>query len=578
MAKGNAASTAVEREVAAAAASINAQAARADDDPLSRLNSPCAEYDAVEDQRALCLDLVEGLPAIRRNASVRLPRGPMEKPVKNPNDSTDVYDPWLVRVANARYNSTFRDAARSVADSIFASEARFADETPPALDKLQDDVDGEGNSFHVFALTAGRAAVATGADFVLVDYPNADPRDVVTEADEKLYGLRPRWRRYPSETVIDARDERVLGRTRYSYVRVRERMRSPTAEGREFESSWIDAVRVMRSAPLVDPASRALAMREDPGDPRLWASWQLFAKLPRESDGRLRWTKVGEGLYVNQIDLPFVLIPTDPVAREWARPLLIDLAEATIVYMRKLSSLDNAQAAVGHPLTYWEGATKQLVQEQQVTFQRLLYGPTGSRLGFVEPSGASWGAIENTLDRLRADMLAMAQSPYMTRQSGTLTATGEAIRGAKAATTIQALSIMWADAWSMVLFYSALYLKLVEPEADEGWGGVKLNDRFMPPTMQADALQTANERNLSGKLSDATMWEILQAFDAVPDYLTWDQERERIDEEGVSGEILPDMNVKIAPPAGEGEPDPADAGEGDEPVEPAGDGAGAKEN
>lgn len=485
------------------------------DDPLASVNRPSAEYDRLYAQRNLCGILSDGLPAVKANAATLVPRGPLEQVVRNP-ETGDVFDPWKTRIENLRYNGALRDAIGDVVGRVFAREVGLTD-APGEIEAWADDVDGEGNSLHVFLLESCQRSVTFGADFVLIDYTAANA--AMSKEEERAAGNRVVWKPYPALSVIDWRREMYQGRSRYAYVRLRETKEEVPA-GREWDRVVIPVVRVIRSGG-VDPVTGETA----------WATWETYERREVEP-GRMKWVRGPKGQYVNQVDAPVVCVPTNPVLRESSVPLLIDLAETVLVYIRKLSSLDNAQAAVGHPLLYWEGASETTVKAQRASFQRLMYGPTGSSLKFTEPEGKSWGAIEQTLDRMRDDMKAMAKEPTLSREPGQLTATGESIRGAKASSTLQALALLWEDAASMMLYHSCLYLRAVDANADTGWGEVELNKRFLPATQNVEVLKVAKERNDQGKLSDATLWELMQSHDAAPDGVTWEEEQERIELEG----------------------------------------------
>jgi hypothetical protein len=282
-----------------------------------------------------------------------------------------------------------------------------------------------------------------------------------------------------------------------------------------------------------------------PDSAERYARWEVWRPVkPEQNDGE--WQIQSFGSMRPQVDIPLIDFASDQTMPFEATPPFSDLAHLTIAHYRKLSNLDNAQTAAGFPIFHWAGGEIDPATKQPVGIgpNRFLVSPKESaHAEFVEPQGTSWASIRAELDAMERDGREKAAAPLQSEGTGTLTAMGEAIRSARASSKLASWALSFENALDRLLYYTATYMGLIEYRADSGWGGVKLNRKFVPTQRNSDGARLAHDRNLAGKLSDETTFDALQASEIVPEAVTWEIEQERLATEG-----------PLAPPAGAADP------------------------
>lgn len=153
--------------------------------------TPSAERNAMDEDIQIISDVLAGLPAMRARAAIYLPRYAAED-----------HDEWRRRVDAAPWRAEFRDGLRTLASKPFAKPLTLPADAPLAMWRFPADVDGAGNSLHVFARRAFEQAVAFGSALIFVDSPSK-PEWVRTVADEKAWGLQwPFWHVLTPQHVI----------------------------------------------------------------------------------------------------------------------------------------------------------------------------------------------------------------------------------------------------------------------------------------------------------------------------------------------------------------------------------------
>ena len=70
--------------------------------------------------------------------------------------------------------------------------------------------------------------------------------------------------------------------------------------------------------------------------------------------------------------------------------------------------------------------------------------------------------------------------------------------------------------------------------AVEGWGGVELNNTFIPVAQNVDGARLMLEANIAGRVSDETLHEAFQRAELVSEETTFEMERERLSQQGPS--------------------------------------------
>lgn len=486
----------------------------------ANVNTPCERYHELEKMRAGCRDMMVGVERLKSKAKTYLPRNPSESVVQVVGYGE--LDPWKNRVEMSRLNNMFQDAVDECVGKVFAKPVKIQEGTPAQLEDFCDDVDGRGSDLQTFAMACASRSVAEGNDFVLVDYPPVGSDGVLLEVDEKRLGLAPFWTRYSPESVIDWKFANHGKVKRLVRVRLRETAEEPDGE---WGTKAIPQVRVLVAG---NPALEV-------GAPGYYATWSVWRKVDGASTaGEEIWKVYQSGVLKPQVDIPLVELPTDLAMPFEAIPPYLDLKHLTVAHYRKLSDLDNAQHGVGYPMFHWAGG--QLTADgspQGMGPNRFLVSPDpAAHAEFVEPAGTSWDSLQKELDRMEAQGKSLASEPF--ESSGALTATGEAIRASRHTSKLSGWVMAWQNAFGALFYYTAQYMGMKVYGAVEGWGGVELNNTFIPVAQNVDGARLMLEANIAGRVSDETLHEAFQRAELVSEETTFEMERERLSHQGPS--------------------------------------------
>lgn len=509
------------------------------------VNTPSPKHKELESLRELPRDLVGGLERLRQPAvAVKyFPRNATEQPERLP--IVGLVDPWLNRINAMRLKNMFKDAVDDLVGRAFAKEAQWDDGTPQRLVDLMEDVDGRGTNFHVFGMNVAGTSCSEGDDFVLVDFPNTTGMEGLTLDEWERLRLEPFWRRYSPADVIGWSHRKFGKEERLEHVRLRERR---TVRDGDWQYSTELQVRVLYCGDE----------RLPDGDERRWARWEVWRPADKDKPEE-EWVRVALGSMKPQVEIPLVNFPFLLAAPFEARPPLLDLAHLTVAHCRKMSSLDNAQHAVGFPFLHWAGGQIDPATKKPVGLgpnRLMVSSDPQAHVEFVEPSGTAWASLRVELSAMEDAAREMASEPLSTQASGNLTATGEAIRSAKSSSRLEAAVLGWQDSFNRLLRFTAIYLGDVTPDADKGWGGVQLNRRFVPITKNIEAVKVAKDLNVMGRLSNESLFKAMQAAEIVGDGVTFEEEEERIAKDGPKA---PEPGLADAVDAQDGVPPDPDA-------------------
>lgn len=435
---------------------------------------------------------------------------------------------YSLRKESAPWRPEFEDALRSLCAKPFtkvvtvdqdAPEVILGkvvnDETKQRQGGLADDIDGQGNSLHVFARDTFWNGVGFGLDAIYVTYPAAE--GLRTKSDEAAAGLRPYWVHVRARDIIDLKLTVVGGRTLISEIRIRE----CAIEASGFAEAEVERIRWLQlhgGAPI----------------------WTVFVK-----DANGNWTKENDGQFVGQSEIPIALFFTGPRTGNYrVKPPLADLAEMQIELYRRLSRQDQIETLAGSPMLVGSGfnppAAEAIYVDGQRTGERpapqievgpgvVLFAPPASEgvqpsWGYIQPSADNMRVIQESVDKLVQDFRRLAMQPT-TPQSGNMVATGAAIDAAKAHSAVEAWANGLADALNLALAYTMQWLRLPDTVT------VQMNTDFGVDLQGANEARVIGDAQKRGVVSARTERKELARRGILGPDFDEDQEEQRIAEE-----------------------------------------------
>jgi hypothetical protein len=498
--------------------------AQAVDDAVAK---PSPVHDAMCKRWAVIRTVLGGTEAMRDAGKDMLPMHPYESE-----------DAWKSRRDGAVLDNYTRRTLDTLVGKAFREPPAPGDDVPEVLLTFLEDVDGEGTGFATFSRGYFRSGVRDAVAYLLVDHTAAQPREdgqPRTKADDARDGLRPFWR------VIDGVDmigppQMVMqgGQLRPVLVRFRDDELQPDGD---FGEKLVERVKVLR-----------------PG------SWEVWEKQAGTKGAKPKWV-LADGGSTSLDFIPLIQFYTDKEGIGEGRPPLLDLAHMNVRHWVSTADQNNILTVSRFPMLAVSGVQS---DENGTGAGQIVIGPRKllttadpqAKIYFVEHTGSAVNSGKDDLERLEERMSSYG-AEFLTKKTGTQSATGRALDGAEAISQLQAWGLDFKDALELALKYTGIYLGLkgeneagtIEFEVDQ--------DVDVSEPAELGSLDAARTRkDISRKAWAAEMKRrgiLSEEYDV-------DDDQEEIDQEapppgtGLDGMVGPDGTVQEKPLAAEGDP------------------------
>lgn len=472
--------------------------------------SPAAERQA--EALEVCRDLEAGPQQVRNKAQKYLPQGEGEG-ARN----------YKARLYRSVFTNAFAQTAEGLTGFVFRRDPVLGDDVPEPIRKHCENIDNCGTHIDVFARERLQDDLTAGHSAILIDYPNTEGQ-VLSLASEQ--GLRPYWIPIDKDNIVSWRTTLENGRTMLSQLVLKEV--TSVHEGLFGERAQV-RYRVLYREPDQDPPVG-------------------FRLLQVTQDKRV--IEVDSGYYRNQVEIPFVEIPSSGRKSFLeSDPPLLDLAYLNIAHYQQWSdyawSIHKTNVPIlfgaGFPESFDEnGIAKPIVVSAN---SALFSADSTAKLAYVSHDGAALGESQKALDDIQRNMATFGLSMLSPDKKAQDNATATAKRIDKASND-SALSVTargLQDALERALDFHAKYLKL-----DDG-GSIAINRDFENLTLTPVEITALSNLVAGGQLSIETLWQILQEGNVLPG--DFDPENEK-------SQITADMAVREAITAATAPPQP----------------------
>jgi hypothetical protein len=148
-------------------------------------------YDSLHQKRDVFHAVKGGTDAIRAKSETYLPKYPAEEP----KDYTE-------RLSQSTIDGIVSGGCDTLSGAVFYGDIDVSG-VNTAIQPLLENIDQKGNAFNVFARQSFDAAF-DGSAVILIDAPKAKA-EIKSLEDEKVMGIRPYWRLYYANDVINWR-------------------------------------------------------------------------------------------------------------------------------------------------------------------------------------------------------------------------------------------------------------------------------------------------------------------------------------------------------------------------------------
>lgn len=422
------------------------------DDP----STTSRDHDAMSDDWRLIRDVLAGAKTIKAAGVRYLP--------KFQKESQGAYD---LRKDSTPWRPEFADALRSLCSKPFTKKVVVNPDAPDTIqgvvvdDKtkkreggLVDDIDGQGNSLHVFARETFYHGVAVGLEAIYVAW-SAD-RPLRTKAEEAAAGARPYWVHVRAENILALNFKVIGSRTVVSHIRIRE----CTIEQDGFDETEVKRIRVLELNEADQP------------------TWQVY-----KADKYGAYHAEGPAApLLGVTEIPIALFFTgERIGNYRVRPPMLDLAWMQIEIYRAMSRKDQILTLAGSPMlvakgmsppqptqvTDAEGRTIDVPAPQiEVGPGTVLFAPptmegVQAEWDYIQPDAANITEVRNDVDGIMEDFRRLALQPT-TPKSGNMVATGQAIDAAKSHSAVEVWANGLVDALNQALMYTTQWLKIAD--------------------------------------------------------------------------------------------------------------------
>lgn len=416
--------------------------------------TPSKDHKAMERDWCVVRDILDGACAIKEASTKYLP--------KFTKESKGAYD---LRLESAPWRPEFTDALRSLSSKPFTQKVKVNPDAPDDIQGktvdaegkkreggLVDDIDGQGNSLHVFARDTFKNGIGFGLDAIYVAWSADKP--LLTRAEEKQAGARPYWVHVRAQNILALYTKQIGARTVVSHIRFRE----CSIEQNGFEEVEVNRVRVLELNAANQP------------------TWQVFVET-----GDSGYVSEGPAQLLQGVtEIPVALFFTGERQGNYrVRPPLMDLAGMQIELYRALSRKEQIETLAGSPMLAANGmspppasqttdATGNVIDvpapQIEVGPGTVLFAPPAAEgvqpsWEYVSPPAQNLEQLQKSVDKVMEDFRRLAMQPT-TPQSGNMVATGQAIDAAKAHSAVEVWANGLKDTLDQALMYTCQWLKV----------------------------------------------------------------------------------------------------------------------
>lgn len=468
-------------------------------------DSPSADYLAMAPYWRLVSDLLDGTEAMRAAGEKYLPRFAEESRAN-----------YEYRRKTAKYTGVYRDIVENLAAKPFKKEVGLVETSAtPEMRAIAENVDGRGNSLHVFAQDLFFHGINDALSWVLVDFPKAGGKGTI--ADEKRRGARPYWVHVKARNVLAVETDMINGVEQFVHVRIREN--SVVRDG--YAEKTVERIRVIDRARLEN------------GDYAV-PTWEVFEKQEK-TGGRSEWLSIDAGtLSIGIIPLvPFLAGRRKGGSWEMIPPLQ-DCAHTQIEHYQAESALKQIKDLCCFPMLSGSGVEPDRgdnggVKALGIGPRAVLYAPPdGSgnhgEWKFIEPAATSMNFLAKDIERIEQQLRELGRQP-LTAQSGNLTVISTAFAASKANSVISAWALNLKDALENAFVYTAMWI------GAQAVTEVEIETDFDVSLTGDEGTETLISMREKGDISQRTLWSEMKRRGVLSPEFNADREIDRLIDE-----------------------------------------------
>ena len=422
--------------------------------------------------------LMGGTAAMRKAGKTYLPQWPQEEDAAYQN-----------RLTTSTLLPVLRETVGQMVGRVFFRDID-TERVAPELLPLLGNIDLKNNALPVFCAAWFADALAYGAAYAVVDYPQTDGGNR-TLADDKARGLRPYCVLVRNEDVLGFRSEERGGVEVCTQFRYRQLIN--VSDG-EFGDKTVEQINVLEPGRI-----RRYLKGND--------SWELDSESVMTAGGAL-------------LDfVPVVEFTPERSGFFAGRPPLLELAHLNIKHWQSQSDQDNITHYVRVPLLAYSGG-EDIQAVTAAAGNMIALGSEGS-LQYVEHSGAAIQAGVAALEKLESDMQA-AGAKLLTRTKLALTDSQARDEQGREVSLLRHYANLFEDSVARVLDIMARWSGIKDG------GTVEISGNIDADYNPAASLDVLLKMNTAGVLSNQTLFEEAKRRGLVSNMAEWEEEQARL--------------------------------------------------
>lgn len=465
-------------------------------------------WDRQKEAAEICRDAYSGPLHMRKKAQTYLPAFPRE--------SVEAYKD---RLNTSVFYDAFARTVDGLTGMVFRKPPTLSADVPSPIQELWENIDGQGAHGQVFLRERHRDGEIDGHFAIFVDMQRVEEGAARSRAQERALGLRPYWVGIRKQDVIGFRTQVIGGVTRVTHFRYKETDTEPDGA---YGEKQVRKVREYNLVPTEDGYQVEFivhALRANDQSKELWVEddrgFMSIDEIP-VSVGYL-----GERLGILETDPPHLA-----------------LALENIKHYQLVSDNDNILHVASVPQLAIYGADPEGDQVVSVN-NAWKFTSSDARMEYVEPDGNGLDAMEKRIAKSEHRMAILGLSTLMSETRQAETATSKRINKAESDSALASHARATQDAAEEAIRLTAKWLGVEDQLADRGtsrW--LAMSNDF--ENLQLDAQTIGALANLVaiGKLTQETMWAILQRGEILPDDFDAETEAALLESGG-----LPDLGM-----------------------------------
>lgn len=440
----------------------------------SKINEPSSAYLKVSGQWQECRDAVAGSDAVQARGVKYLPMlgGQTDAEYAAYKLRADFFNATQ-RTVEAMKGSLFR---RPIRATIPETMSAIVEAMTPDAHELKDLIE-----------EVVEEVLTVNAVGLLVDYPEATD-SVLTVAQAQALGRRPYVSIFKAETVLGVEYGLVLGARKPVRIRLQE---SDTA---------------IRELSLIEGVYTVILHKLIEGD---WIAGE--PRIPLMNGRPLSY-------------IPFVLVSDRPVARDFQRPILLDLVKINLSHYRTTADLEHGAHFTALPTTVITGAAQENANEIRIGSSTVIaISDPEAKVYYHALNGDGLGVLERRLALKEQQMAVLGARVLMADKSAAEAAETHHIKRAGENSILASLANTISRQVAQVLIWLRDWANLT------GDISIAINTDFNPTRLSANDLKELREMLQSGAISPETFFENLQAGEIIRPDITFEDEQERIE-------------------------------------------------